>query len=213
MSDIPSKDLFMMCEELNKDAFSELLPDGYYFRSLRTDEFEKWKDLQCIDNMEHRAAYHKVLDEYYKNAYEPEGDLFFNKCVVVCDKDDKFAGACVIWKSYGKFNTLGWFKVGEAYEGRGIGRALTTHVMKNLAESDYPVFLHTHPSSYRAIKLYSDFGFRLITDKKVGKRNNDLDECMPILKQYIPEKDFANLKTVAAPQFFLDAADSTDESF
>jgi len=205
-------DLFMMCENLNKNAFSEL-PDGYYFRNLRTDEFEAWKDLQCVDNMDQRDAYHAVYDEYYKNAYEPKGDLFFNNCVMVCDKDDKFVGSLTFWKSYDKFNTLGWFGVAQAFEGRGIGRALISHVMGKLSNSEYPVFLHTHPSSYRAIKLYSDFGFRLITDKKVGKRNNDLDECMPMLKQDMPAKDFANLQTARAPQFFLDAADSTSESF
>lgn len=206
-------DLFMMCSNVNQNAFSEL-PDGYYFRNLRPDEFGAWKDLQCNSvDIKHHADYHACFDEYWKDAWEPHGNLFFNKCVVVCNADGKFIGTGTIWNSYGKFNSLSWFKVIESQEGRGIGRALISHIMGGLSDNDYPVFLHTHPSSYRAIKLYSDFGFCFITDKNVGKRNNDLDECLAELKQSMPAKDFANLKFCSAPQFFLNAADSTNESF
>ena len=50
------------------------------------------------------------------------------------------------------------------YEGKGIGRALLSYVMQSLPQNEYPVFLHTHPASFRAIKLYSDMGFKLLTD-------------------------------------------------
>ena len=67
------------------------------------------------------------------------------------------------------------------YENRGIGRAILTALMKSLRLEDYPVFLYTHPSRYRTIKLYSDFGFSLVSNPVVGYRNNDLEECLPIL--------------------------------
>ena len=206
-------DLFMMCEKLNRDAVSQL-PEGYYFRNLRPDEFGAWKALQYsgVDEKYH-PAYHKVLDEYWKDAYEPHGDLFFKKCVFVCDKDDNIVSTGMIWNSYGKFNSLSWFKTIDAHKGKGIGRALVSFIMDKLTDDDYPVFLHTHPGSIQAIKLYSDFGFCFITDKLVGKRNNDLEESLPELKQNMQAKDFENLKTCRAPQFFLDAADSTSESF
>lgn len=205
--------LFMMCTNVNKNAFSEL-PNGYYFRNLQPDEFGAWKDLQCDGvDVKHHADYHACFDEYWKDAYGSRGDLFFNKCVFVCDKNDTIVGTGIIWNSYEKFNSLGWFKVRGAQEGLGIGRATISYIMGELSDNDYPIFLHTHPTSYRAIKLYSDFGFCLITDKKVGSRKNDLEECLPELKKIMPTKDFANLKFCSAPQFFLDAADSTSESF
>jgi dihydroorotase len=46
----------------------------------------------------------------------------------------------------------------------------------------------------------------------VGSRENDLEECLPILKEYMPEAAFAALNTIAAPRFFLDAADSSPVS-
>jgi len=80
--------------------------------------------------------------------------------------------------------------------------------MKDLKAEDYPVYLHTHPSSFRAIKLYSDFGFCLISNPVVGNRNNDLEECLPILEKFMPKVDYDNLKIRKAPQSFLDIVSS-----
>ena len=58
----------------------------------------------------------------------------------------------------------------------------------------------------RAIKLYSDFGFKLITDLVVGYRENNLQESLPYLKEALPEKDFANLQTTKANPALLEGA-------
>jgi len=87
--------------------------------------------------------------------------------------------------------------------GKGIGRALLTILLKNLDKGDYPIYLHTQPGSFRAVKLYSDFGFCLVTNSYVGKRKNELNESIPILKNFIPEIDFKNLKKCQAPKSFI----------
>ena len=58
------------------------------------------------------------------------------------------------------------------------------------------VFLHTQPSSFRAIKLHSDFGFAFLTDPIIGYRKNDLEECLTILKEHMPQKDFEKLQFI-----------------
>ena len=117
-----------------------------------------------------------------------------------------------VWRAYNRVNTVHWFKVRPALEGRGIGRTLLGHVLSRLPQDGFPVFLHTHPSSYRAIKLYSDFGFRFLTAPRVGSRVSGLTESLPILREVMPEAAFARLRTIEAPQFFLDAADSSPVS-
>ncbi|MDL2252762.1 GNAT family N-acetyltransferase [Ruminococcaceae bacterium OttesenSCG-928-I18] len=205
---VPDKNLFMMCEVLNKTA-TALLPDGFAFRYCRRDELEVWKSLH-IDEPEQRDAYNRVLLDYYDRVYAKYGDLFFNRCVFVCDKKDIPVATCFIWKAYGKVNTLHWLKVSKQYEGLGIGRALLSRVMATLADAEYPVFLHTHPSSYRAIKLYSDFGFALLTDAQIGFRANDITDALPILKKYMPKHVYSKLVFKKAPQFFWDAAQSSE---
>lgn len=120
-------------------------------------------------------------------------------------------GTCFLWKAYNTIWTLHWFKVLKDYEGKGIGRVLLSIILKSLPEDEYPIFLHTQPSSYRAIKLYSDFGFCLLSDTVIGNRKNDLDESLPILQRYMPQSDFEKLKTCRAPQFFLDAVCRSDK--
>jgi len=210
--EIPGKDLFMMCEKPNTAAFREL-PSQFHFRLCRRDELEIWKQMLFDFELtpEQRSEYMQMMTDYFNKYYAAQADLFFAKCLFACNADDMPVGRCFIWKSYGKLNTIQWYKVLKSYENQGIGRALLTAVMKDLTEEDYPVYLHTHPSSFRAMKLYSDFGFALLSDPVIGFRNNDLDECMPILEKYMPEKDFKNLRVVKAPQFLLDVAASTSE--
>jgi hypothetical protein len=105
-------------------------------------------------------------------------------------------------------------KVLKGYEDKVIGRALLSIIMKELKEEDYPVYLHTQPGSYRAIKLYSDFGFKLLSDPIIGPRSNDLQECLPILERFMKKKDFNRLQIVKAPAYFLKKLETvTDNQF
>ena len=208
---IPSKDLFMMCPALDPSACREL-PQGFHFRMCRPDELETWKAmlLDFPHTPEVHDEYIQVMTDYFNDVYAEKSDLFFQKCLLACDENDTPVGRGFIWKAYDKINTVHWYKVLKPYENRGIGRAILTAMMKDLAEEEYPVFLHTHPSSFRAIKLYSDFGFRLISNPIVGYRNNDLEECLPILERFMPKSDFDKLRIIKAPQYFLDAAASSE---
>ena len=165
-----------------------------------------------FDTPELAKKYYDFMTEFFATVYLPMKDLFYQKCLFICNKDDKPVGTCFVWKSYNTIYTLHWFKVLKEYEGRGIGRALLSIVMERLSQDEYPVFLHTQPSSYRAIKLYSDFGFYLLSNPVIGSRQNDLEECLPILEKYMPKSDFKKLQIVQAPKFFLDTVCSTNTS-
>lgn len=202
-NEIPDKNLFMMCKRLNPNAISEL-PIEYHLRTCRRDELDIWKVMH-FDTVESAKEFSGFMTKYFDDVYGEKEHLFFQKCLFVCDKNDNPVGTCFVWKSYNKINTIHWFKVLKNYEGLGIGRALLSAVMNSIAENDYPVFLHTQPSSFCAIKLYSDFGFALLTDPIIGYRQNDLEECLPILKAHMFQSDFERLQFAKAPEEFLEA--------
>jgi ribosomal protein S18 acetylase RimI-like enzyme len=206
--EIPDKNLFMMCTTLNKPAANEL-PPGYYFRLCRKDELDIWKAMQ-FDTVELAQEYYDFMTDYFNKVYLTENDLFFDRCVFVCDEHDDPIGTCFLWKSYSQIWTLHWLKVLSPHEGKGIGRALISYVMESLPEKEYPVFLHTHPSSYRAIKLYADLGFEIITDPIIGSRTNDLSECIEILQKHMPISHLKKLKFAQAPHNFLEAVKSSE---
>lgn len=199
---IPPLNLFMMCSAINPDAFRSL-PDGFHFRYCRKNELESWK-LLCLED----PRYIDFLTDYYQKVYAHREDEFFRRCLFACNENDTPIGTCFLWNAYGKINTLHWFRVLPEYEGKGIGRALLTRVLRPLAQQDLPVFIHTHPSSFRAIKLYTDFGFRLLScPDKIGYRSNDYAQSLPYLRESMPEKVYAGLPdALPAPESLLDAA-------
>lgn len=202
-NDIPDKNLFMVCNELNHSAFSELSKE-YHIRTCRKDELDIWKGMP-FDDINIAKEYSGFMTNYFNDVYGGKESLFFQKCLFVCDKNDIPVGTCFAWKAYGKITTIHWFKIVKSHEGLGIGRALLSNVMNRIEKNDYPVFLHTQPSSFRAIKLYSDFGFALLTDPVIGHRQNHLEECLPILEANILQEAFKKLTFTKAPKNFLEA--------
>ena len=211
MREIADMNLFMMCEELNESALSEL-PEGFFIRTCRKEELAVWRGFP-FDTEKEKKEYDGFMREYYQNVYRPAGEEFFRKCLFVCEKEtDLPVATCFLWKSYDRFQTVHWFKTLKNYEGQGIGRALLSHLLKNLPKEEFPVFLHTQPESFRAIGLYADFGFRMVTNHRIGYRENHYRECMDFLRQSMKEEAFRKLQFVQAPAYFDEAAKSSEIS-
>ncbi len=211
MSDyIPDYNLFMMCERLNQAAMTDM-PQQYKIRLCRKNELWLWKSIH-FDDANEAKKYSAYMTKYFQDVYQPNEALFWEHCLFACDQNDHPIATCFSWKAYGEITTIHWFKVKKEYEGRGIGRALLSKVMGALEPSDYPVYLHTQPGSYQAIKLYTDFGFSFLTEKQIGPRSNDIALCLPILKRVMPPQDYARLQFAHAPESFLKAVNSSDIS-
>ncbi|MCL2367798.1 MAG: GNAT family N-acetyltransferase [Oscillospiraceae bacterium] len=150
-----------------------------------------------------QGEYMDFINAYYDKVYAPHADEFFRRCTFAVDAEDKPVATSGIWCSYGRINTVLGFFVLPEYEGRGIGRGLFSEVMK-CAEG--PVYVHTHPIANKAIKLYTDFGFKFIVDTVVGYRANNFRESLPYLKEVLSEKGYTTLPTVKANLALLEAA-------
>jgi GNAT superfamily N-acetyltransferase len=192
--------IFMQCDNPNDSAFREL-PDGYSFRLCRRNELEAWKRVLVHEQ------YVDYVTAYYDRVYAPLEDEFFRRCLFVCDNNDTPIASTFIWQSYGLINTIGWFGVVPEHEGKGLGRALISEILRTAA---FPVYLHTQPTSARAIKLYSDFGFKLITSPMPGSRKNDLEDSLPYMRKVLPGNDYANLQFTTANSELIAAIQSSE---
>ncbi len=207
MAGLEDKNLFMMCEALNPAALTQLSA-AYYFRTCRRDELDVWKAMH-FDSPELVNEFATFMTQYFDDVYASQESEFFKRCLFVCDRSDTPIATCFGWKAYGHVSTIHWFKVSKRHEGLGIGRALLSIVMKSFGDSDYPIFLHTQPGSFRAIKLYSDFGFVFLTDATIGYRQNELAEGLPYLQAHMFADDFNRLRSASAPTEFLETATSS----
>ena len=196
LQDVLAGDLFMQCDTPNQSAFRPL-PSGFSVRLCQREELNIWKTIFA------QGEYIDFVNQYYDKVYAPHEDDFFSRCLFVVDENNTPIATSGTWLSYRKINTLLGFFVAPEYQGQGIGRGLLSAVMKN---AECPVYLHTHPIAAKAIKLYSDFGFKFVIDATVGYRNNNLQESWPYLKEVLSEKDYANLQTVKANPALLEAA-------
>ena len=174
--------LFMVCNEKNINAYRDL-PTGYSFRRCRHDELDVWKRIVVEEQ------YVKYVTEYYEKIYSKNEDEFFRRCFFVCDNNDNPVASCITWLSYGQISTVGWFRVLPEHERKGIGRALLTKILNT---TQCPIYLQ--PTSICAIKLYSDFGFKIITNPMIGYRKNNLFESLPYLNKIMSKSDYENLK-------------------
>ena len=203
---IEDRNLFMMCSRLNGKALRDL-PYGYTVRNCRKEEFSVWCRFP-FDSRKDQIQYCSYMEQYFQNVYAPKGERFWECCLFVCDEKDVPVATGFLWEAYENVTTLHWLKVKKEYEGKGIGRGLLTCLLGNLSEDRFPVFLHTQPGSFRAIKLYSDFGFSLLTDLWIGNRKNELDMALPFLKEKMTPGAYQGLSFASAPESFLLAARS-----
>ena len=198
--ELPKDNIFMYCEKINVKALRQM-PEGYYIRNLLKEELEIWKSLPFDNN--YKETYKEIMDNYYDNIYRLKENIFYNNCKVVCNDKNEIIGSCFLWKFYDIINTLHWLKIKNEYENLGIGKGLISKLVENLNNDDFPIFLHTQPESFRAIKLYSDFGFKIAKNNKIGKRLTNINECLPKLKENIPEEYFKNIEYGYIPNKYL----------
>jgi GNAT superfamily N-acetyltransferase len=204
--EIPDYNIFMMCEQVNEHALRDLHTD-YYFRNCRPDELELWKAFP-FDSDRVPLEYEGFMNQIIKDSYSGDMDTFFQNTLFVCNKEGRPVATCSHWKAYGKINTIHWLKTRKAYEGKGIGRAVLSAIMRRFDSKDYPIYLHTQPGSFRAIKLYSDFGFQLLKGGRLGTRRNELEESLPILKEIMSKKDFERLRIIDTPDSLIKLLES-----
>ena len=72
---------------------------------------------------------------------------------------------------------------------------LITQVMKlfECFAKGQKIYLHTQPCSYRAIKLYNDFGFFITKTDTYGTAVNEYEEAMPLLKRHMTAETYEKL--------------------
>ncbi|MCH8549952.1 MAG: GNAT family N-acetyltransferase [Balneolaceae bacterium] len=204
--EIPDYNIFMMCNKLNKQALTQV-NSAYHIRNCRPEELEIWKAFP-FDSETIPAEYENFMDQFIEETYSGQMDTFFRNTLFACNNNDKPIATCTHWKAYGKFNSIHWLKTLKDYEGKGLGRAILSEIMRKFDDRDYPIYIHTQPGSFRAIKLYSDFGFVLLKGGVLGTRRNELVQSLPILKECMRERDYEKLKIRHTPDHFIKMMES-----
>lgn len=192
---IPYKNLLMRCDELQDDAFG-VLPEGYYFRMYQDGDERLWVEVEfSIGEFERMSV--KQVEDYFKNEYYSRKDLLYKRCVFVMNSAKKAVGTCMAWYDHKNglpVASVHWLAVNPRYQRLGIGRALMTKVLRIFNHQDeFPVYLHTQPWSFNAVRLYADLGFNLLKTEGFSDFNNEFDEGMMAIKPFLDNNFYNHL--------------------
>lgn len=137
-------------------------PPGYQWRHLRVDEGDLWLEI------ERQADHLQTLpDGSFEREFGADLASVPQRCFVVTDAAGAGVGTISAWyypyrgQEYGLIH---WVAVHRAHQGRGIGRAMLSLALGQLAVWHEQALLNTQTARLPAIGLYLDFGFQPVLD-------------------------------------------------
>jgi ribosomal protein S18 acetylase RimI-like enzyme len=86
------------------------------------------------------------------------------RCIFLHANNQEFIGSAMAWYGDGKFNgdygRLHWVVIHPDFRGQGLGRQLILLTMQELSKRYPKAYLTSQTTSYPAINIYLDLGFR-----------------------------------------------------
>lgn len=174
----------MRCDEYDIQPISK---NDFHIRKYKNGDEKYWAEIEY--KIGDFNSVEEALDYFVQNY---NLDELVNKCFFAETSDGKVIGTCTAWydnKDDYVVSSLHWLAVLPEYQKSGIGRALVIAVMNHYKENDLlPVYLHTQPWSYKAIKIYHSLGFKLQKIDTFGDYSNDYTDAKEILERYLPNE-------------------------
>lgn len=186
---IPYKDLIMKWEGNRQCLLPVCIPPGYRIRTWKEGDQKNWARIQKEAGEFENMTLEQVENWFLKEYGDRKEELSV-RCLFAEDMDGIADGVCMAWtEEDGLENpipSLHWLAVRDAKKGQGIGTALVREALRIFANrGEVPVYLHTQPWSYEAVNLYIKAGFFLCKSETFGRHQNQFNEGLPILKQYL----------------------------
>ena len=154
------------------------VPDGFSIRTYRVGEESRWACVEAsagefgsiVDARRH------FLTEFGENLNDMENRCQFlvRRSASADGSDGTLVGTATAW--YGAPETtdiqtrrgrLHWVGIVPEFQGKGLAKPLVAHTLRVMARYHDRAYLTTQTTSYRAVKIYLDFGFRpaFVTDQ------------------------------------------------
>ena len=186
--------IIMRCDTINKSAYVDL-HKNYCMERYKNGMEAVWVDIQkAAGEFVHETD--EEVRSYFLNRFDRVA--LYDKCIFLKEMDTgKYIGTCIAWEEEWENSiipVLHWLAVSDEYAGKGIARMIITQVMEMFeAKGKYPIYLHTQPWSYKAIKLYNDFGFNICKKDMFCDAENEYNLAMPVLKRIMNKEAYIRL--------------------
>ena len=162
---------------MKRDAGTPLtefpLPQGYRFVFYKPGDEKDWAELEAAVLEFPRGVDALML---FQNKYFIVPELE-RRCVFIEDPEGKKVGTSTMWWEYSGKRRNPWVSyvsVLPGYQGLGLGKALSSYILKVgiEIEGDVDFYLHTQTWSHRAIPIYEKVGFYITDEAPLYKYDN-----------------------------------------
>ncbi|HHX39942.1 MAG TPA: GNAT family N-acetyltransferase [Armatimonadetes bacterium] len=141
------------------------LPAGYRIRRFRRGEEPHWAEVEsAAGEFAHpERALARFLEEFGGALPEMEERCFFLETDA-----GRVIGTATAWHHPGfhgaRYGRLHWVAIHPEFQGRKLAKPLVGAAMRRLAELHRRAYLTTQTTSWKAVKIYLDFGFEPLAE-------------------------------------------------
>jgi GNAT superfamily N-acetyltransferase len=164
MPDVPYFHLTMAIESLAGVPVLTL-PAGYGISLYRPGGESDWARIEHLAGEfpdEARALAH------YAKEFGGSGDEMRQRCLFLHGPDGAAIGTTTAWRGEHAGAAIGrlhWVAIVPAFQGRGLAKPLVAAAMACMRQWHSRAYLTTQTTSWVAVKVYLDFGFRPVLDR------------------------------------------------
>ncbi len=136
------------------------LPEGFSIRHFRESDLQLWADIETA------AGEFKTTDEalqQLQTEFIPYIKEFEQRSLFLLNKQGTGIGTGTAWynkrfrdEEYGRVH---WIGIHPEYQGQNLAKPLVSAVIDILRQRHAKLYLTTQTTSYKAVKVYLDFGF------------------------------------------------------
>lgn len=138
------------------------LPEGFTLRLFQEGDQIEWSRVEtAAGEFENKE---KALERFNRE-FGSHLDEFQKRCLFIENKEGKVIGTTTAW--YGNYEKtdevigrIHWVSLVPEYQGKGLSKPLLTEAMKTLAKYHTEAYLTSQTTSYKALNMYLDYGFK-----------------------------------------------------
>lgn len=167
----------MVSNYLEKIKIEELVkahpvPVGFYIRNYKNGEEYLWAEIESAAG--EFSSEEKAL-EYFLREFGEHKDEMEERCFFMIEKGTgRAVGTTTAWYNnnlkgeiYGRIH---WVAVHPAFQGKKLAKPLLASAMLYLSKQYNKAYLISQTTSYKAVNMYMDFGFRPEIENAEHKR-------------------------------------------